>query len=67
MACYVHVRLPIVQEINEVVQKITGVDQPVSIWGDDAQQPPVKPPLYSVHIRLKVAIVPAPAAVSCFV
>ena len=52
MACYVRT----VQEINEVVQKITGVDQPVSIWGDDVQQSPVKPPLYSLQFRLKVRV-----------
>ena len=44
------------QEINEVVQKIAGADQPVSIWGDDVQQPVVRPMLYSIQFNLKVNI-----------
>ena len=44
------------QEINEVVQKIAGADKPVSIWGDDVQQPVVRPMLYSIQFNLKVNI-----------
>ena len=43
------------KEINEVVTKISGVDQPVSIWGDEScNTAPVRPLLYSLFFRLKV-------------
>ena len=46
------------QEVNEVVQKVSGADQPVPIWTDDGlsviAKDTSKPMLYSLIFRLKV-------------
>ena len=46
------------QEVNEVVQKVSGADQPVPIWTDDGisvvTKVTTKPMLYSLTFRLKV-------------
>ena len=46
----------VLQEVNEVVQKVSGGDQPVSIWGDEGTAPAAvhKPMLFSLRFRLKV-------------
>ena len=51
------VKLLILQEVNEVVQKVSGTDQPVPLWteeGFSVGKEPSKPLLYSLHFTLKV-------------
>ena len=50
--------LLLLQEVNELVQKVSGGDQPVSIFGDMAPKSNlarrIEPLLYSISLRLKV-------------
>ena len=50
--------ISVVQEVNELVQKVSGTDQPVPFWLDDgifsSQERNSKPLLYSFVFRLKV-------------
>ncbi|XP_050415172.1 bridge-like lipid transfer protein family member 1 [Patella vulgata] len=53
----VFVQKVFMKEVNEVVQKVSGSDQPVHLWADDqstrAPPTPRKPLLYSFSVRFK--------------
>ena len=53
-ACFVF------QEVNELLQKVSGTDKPVPIWSESTggQLPPSHADrlLYSFHFRLKVCV-----------
>jgi len=53
----------LLQEVNEVVQKVSGADNPVPILFDEAffshPERPSKPLLYSFLFRLKVLLLKA--------
>ena len=56
--CYSYFWSLFLQEVNEVVQKVSGADQPVPIWTDDGisvvAKDTSKHMLYSLIFRLKV-------------
>ncbi|XP_074650444.1 bridge-like lipid transfer protein family member 1 [Tubulanus polymorphus] len=52
----VFVQKVFMKEVNEVVQKVSGGDQPVPIWNDEGKRvnrDSPKPVLYSLHFRFK--------------
>ena len=46
------------QEVNELVQKVSGTDQPVPLWVDEIEtnNPTSQPMLYSLLFRYKVSL-----------
>lgn len=57
MHTYTHAYVHLEQEVNEVVQKVSGSDQPLRLWSDDDKRDTGTPRdtlLYSFSIRLKV-------------
>uniref|UniRef100_T1J6C2 Bridge-like lipid transfer protein family member 1 C-terminal domain-containing protein n=1 Tax=Strigamia maritima TaxID=126957 RepID=T1J6C2_STRMM len=49
----VFVQKVFMKEVNEVVQKMSGADKPVPLWGDETKAPSTYQLLYTLELRLK--------------